>query len=115
MEPATSRQLAEIGRSVIARTALSYWYVCARCFRAVQKIRRAANRQSNTDPDETAIAVILATLPKAVERTIGNALTAGTVWFALLPLDIDRFFAAIYFTVEEVEVADLDHAHHRTP
>jgi hypothetical protein len=60
-----------------------------------QNIRRAASKQSSTNPDETAIAVIFTTLPKAVESTIGNALTAGTTWLVLLPLDLDRFFAAI--------------------
>jgi hypothetical protein len=95
---------------VTARTALSYWHLSRARFAhsaPFQNIRLAANKQSSTDPDETAIAIILTMLPNAVESAIRNPLTTATAWLALLPLDFDRFFAAIYFTVEEVEVADL--------
>ena len=85
-----------------------------RCHAApIQNILRAANKQSSTDPDEKTIAVILTTLPKAVERTIGKPLTAGPAWLMFLPLDFGRFFAAIYSPLRKWMI--FDYAYHRTP
>ena len=87
-----------MSRPVTARTALSHWYtlIALQCNSApLQNIRRAANKHSSTDPDETTTAVILIALPKAVESTIDNLPMAGTAWLALFPLDFDQFCAAI--------------------
>jgi hypothetical protein len=61
----------------------------------VHKNRLAANKHISTDPDVTAIAVMLIKLRAAVESTIEKRHAAGTARFARAPLDLDRFFAAM--------------------
>jgi hypothetical protein len=61
----------------------------------VHKNRFAANKQSSTDPDVTAVTVMLTTLRAAVESTIEKRHAAGAARFARPPLDLDRFFAAM--------------------
>jgi hypothetical protein len=61
----------------------------------VHKNRLAANKHISTDPDVTAIAVMLIKLHAAVESTIEKRHAAGTARFARAPLDLDRFFAAM--------------------
>ena len=119
MEPAPKLAVAEMSRPVTARTALSHWHIW-RARRSADVMPRqfkiflrAANKQSSTDPDEKTIAVILTTLPKAVERTIGKPLTAGPAWLMFLPLDFGRFFAAIYSPLRKWMI--FDYAYHRTP
>jgi len=64
------------------------------------KKRFAVKRKSNTDPDVTATAIMSSALRTAVDSTIGKRLTEGTDCFARPPLDLDRFFTGIMFTVD---------------
>jgi hypothetical protein len=57
--------------------------------------RLAANKHSSTDPDVTAVTVMLTTLYRAVDSTAGKPLTAGVAFLAHPLFDLDRFFAAI--------------------
>jgi hypothetical protein len=61
----------------------------------VQKNRLATNKHASTEPDVTAVTVMLTKLLAAVRRTIERRHAAGTSRFARAPLGLDRFFAAM--------------------
>jgi hypothetical protein len=61
----------------------------------VHKNRLAANRPISTDPDVTAVTIMLTKLRAAVRRTIERRHAAGAACFAGAPLGLDRFLAAM--------------------
>ena len=62
----------------------------------VHKNRLATNKHTSTEPDVTAVTVMLTKLLAAVKSTIEKRHAAGAACFARPPLDdLDRFFAAM--------------------
>ena len=61
-----------------------------------QKIRFAANKPKSTEPDVSAITIMLSMLPRAVDSTIRKRGAGAATCFDRAALGFVCFFAAIY-------------------
>jgi len=61
-----------------------------------QKIRFAANKPKSTEPDVSAVTVMLSTLHRAVDSTIGKRAAGAAACFDRATLGFVCFFAAIH-------------------
>jgi hypothetical protein len=93
MEPDLEPAIAEMSRPVTARAALS---ISGTPKQPSQKIRFAAIKPKSTEPDVSAVTIMLSTPPRAVDSTIRKRAAGTATCFDRAALDFVCFFAGIY-------------------